>query len=430
MDYPQTLHFLYNALPEFQQAGAGAYKPGLERVGAFLRHLGDPQDNFRTIHIAGTNGKGSTSHLLASALMAAGYRVGLYTSPHLRDFRERIRIDGQTISEQVVVEFVACHRHAMRGLSFFEMTVGMAFECFRAAGVDVAVVETGLGGRLDATNVVTPILSVITNIGLDHTALLGDTIPQIATEKAGIIKPGTPVVVGERGPESDPVFEARAAKQGAPLLFAEDFYRCTGSEAWADRQTLHIARWADGENFSMDLDLMGDYQRKNIVTALTAVDVLNERTSLRIPPDATARGFASAECTTGLPGRWQKLGERPLVIADTGHNEHALRELMTQIARHPYSKLYMVIGFSADKDVAAMLRLLPRGAYYIFTQSLSQRALPAVELARMAAAEGLAGEVAVTVPGALARARALAAPEEMIFVGGSTFVVADMDGNA
>ena len=424
--YRKTLEFLYNALPEFQQVGADAYKPGLERVSAFLRRLDEPQRSFRAVHIAGTNGKGSTSHILAAVLMAAGYRVGLYTSPHLRDFRERIRIDGATISEQEVVEFVERHRDAMEGLSFFEMTVGMAFERFRAAGVDVAVVETGLGGRLDATNVITPVLSVITNIGLDHTALLGDTIPQIAAEKAGIIKAGVPVVVGERSTESDAVFEARASELDAPLIFAQDVWRCSGSQPLAETQMLQMERVADGSGSSIELDLLGEYQRKNIVTCLAAIDTLNKHSTLQVPPEAVAQGCIAAARSTGLLGRWQKLGERPLIIADTGHNEHGIREVAAQIVRQHYGKLYMVVGFAADKDVAAMLRLLPRTAYYLFTQPSSRRALPATELARLGQAAGLEGEVAATVPEALARARNLAALEDMIFVGGSNFVVAEI----
>ena len=464
MNYPETLEFLYNALPEFQQVGAEAYKPGLERVRAFLRHLGDPHNAFKSIHIAGTNGKGSVSHIIASVLMAAGYRVGLYTSPHLRDFRERIRIDGQMISEDEVVEFVERHRGAMEGLSFFEMTVGMAFDRFRAAGVDVAVVEVGLGGRLDATNVVTPVLSVITNIGLDHTALLGDTIARIAFEKAGIIKRGVPVVVGEHGDDIDAVFVARAREECAPLVFAQDAYRCVAAREEADFQVLEVERpegaaasaecaggaatgaesgparveakrlagrsaqsvEAEDGRFSVTLDLLGDYQRNNIVTCMAVFAELNERTPLKVDYRAIERGCAVAAQSTGLVGRWQKLGERPLVIADTGHNEHGLREVVAQIARQSYRKLYMVVGFAADKDIDAILSLLPRGAWYVFTQASSRRALPAEQLAQRARAVGLEGEVAPTVAEALARARAIAAAEDMIFVGGSNFVVAEV----
>jgi dihydrofolate synthase/folylpolyglutamate synthase len=425
MNYRRTLDFLYGSLPEFQQSGAVAYKPGLDRVKAFCACLGNPERTFATVHVAGTNGKGSTSHILASVLQAAGYRVGLYTSPHLKDFRERIRVDGQVIGEEEVVAFVARHGEEMKRLrlSFFEMTVGMAFDCFSRAGVEAAVVEAGLGGRLDATNVITPLLSIITNIGLDHTALLGDTLPLIAAEKAGIIKSGVPAVVGESSEECDGVFLRRARESGSEIIFADRAWRCAGGTTGTDCQMLEVI--CGEEKFNITLDLQGDYQRKNIVTCMAAIDALGR--SLRIDRKAILAGCASAACSTGLTGRWQRLGVEPLVICDTGHNAHGLREVAAQIVRQKYERLYMVIGFVADKDLSLIVPLLPREAHYFFTQPSSRRALPAVRLAELCRAAGLQGEASPSVPEAFAAARAAASPRDMIFIGGSTFVVADLE---
>ncbi|MDR0509857.1 MAG: bifunctional folylpolyglutamate synthase/dihydrofolate synthase [Rikenellaceae bacterium] len=439
MTYGQTLEYLYGSLPEFQHVGAQAYKPGLERVAAFCERLGRPERSFASIHVAGTNGKGSTSHILASVLQAAGYRVGLYTSPHLVDFRERIRVDGQPVSEEEVVGFVGRWRGAMEGLSFFEMTVGMAFDHFRRSGVDVAVVETGLGGRLDATNIITPILSVITNIGLDHTALLGDTLPMIAAEKAGIIKPGVTAVVGESSPEYDGVFVRRARECGSELLFADALWQCVAAEPSAEGQVMELVRCGErhgglpsgGENssfhdefspFRVALDLTGGYQRKNMVACMAALDAM----PLRIGRGAILAGCASAARSTGFSGRWQKLCDHPLTICDTGHNAHGLKEVTAQIARQGYERLYMVVGFVADKNLSEIVPLLPREAHYIFTQPSTPRALPASELAGLCRAAGLHGEASASVAGAYSAARSLASPSDMIFIGGSTFVVADL----
>ena len=436
MDYRQTLDFLYNSLPEFQRVGASAYKPGLDNTIAFNAYLEHPDRSFRAIHVAGTNGKGSVSHIIASVLQKAGYRTGLYTSPHLADFRERIRVDGAMMSEDEVVDFVAQHHGEMTrlGLSFFEMTVGMAFDHFRRRGVDIAVVETGLGGRLDSTNIITPLLSVITNIGFDHTGMLGDTIAKIAYEKAGIIKPSVPVVVGESSPESDRVFEVRARESGSPVIHADREWRALSAVQGDRTQMLELERTGDGfagssgpdENSGMlkvELDLMGDYQRKNIITCMAAFDALAD---LDITREAIREGCAVAARSTGLTGRWQRLGEEPLIVCDTGHNEHGIRAVVAQIARQKYDRLYMVVGFVADKELSKILPLLPRDAYYFFTQPSNQRALPAREFAEAARKAGLEGEVVDSVSEALAAARKVAAPRDMIFVGGSTFVVADL----
>lgn len=316
MDYRQTLDFLYRSLPVFQDVGGSAYKAGLDRIVALEEASGVPHRRFRSVHVAGTNGKGSVSHLIASALSAAGYRTGLFTSPHLKDFRERMRVDGETISEREVVEYVERNRETIGRVqpSFFEITTAMAFDHFARREVDVAVVEVGMGGRLDSTNVIRPLLSVITNIGYDHTQFLGDTLGRIAGEKAGIIKEDTPVVVGESQVETKLVFIERAKALRAPILFADQTYRVTDQRFLPDSQRLGIESLLDGNRFEVECDLQGIYQRLNVPTALTALDVLNGSGGLRIAPQDVRRGFASAARATGLRGRWERLGERPFVI--------------------------------------------------------------------------------------------------------------------
>ena len=387
MNYTQTLEFLFSSLPVFEAKGATAYKPGLERITAFCRHIGNPQRNFFTIHVAGTNGKGSVSHIIASVLQQAGYRTGLFTSPHLQDFRERIRVDGEMIPKQKVVNFVDKHHGKMveLELSFFEMTAALAFDYFAQSDVEVAVIETGLGGRLDATNIIVPLVSVITNVGLDHTALLGDTLPKIAAEKAGIIKKSIPVVIGE----SDPRYTR------------------------------------DNRNFQVDLDLGGNYQRRNMVTAAATVDFLHEETPLTISRRAFLEGARDTAANTSLMGRWQKLGEQPLTVCDTGHNPHGIAYVARQLKATPHKQLYCVIGFVRDKDLAHILPLLPHDAHYIFTQAKTERAFSAAELTAKAAIYGLHGETVAEVPAAVARAKELAGADDMIFIGGSTYVVAE-----
>lgn len=426
MTYKETLDTLYNMMPDFQNVGADAYKPGLDRVTEFNLFLGYPDLAFRSVHIAGTNGKGSVSHMTASVLQAAGYRTGLYTSPHLVDFRERIRIDGEMIPEEEVVAFAEKHMNTMQaiGLSFFEATMCMAFDWFARSGVDVAVVEAGLGGRLDSTNILNPIAAVITNIGLDHQSFLGDTIAAIASEKAGIIKSGIPVVIGERDAQSVLVFEARALEVGAPLTFAEDRFRCTGSQKRARSQVFTIESLLDGTRFPIETDLLGDYQCRNVVTVLTVIDVLRE--SFTISPSAVEQGIATAAISTGLRGRWEILGHDPLVVCDTGHNAHGVRLVVDQIRGERYRKLFMVIGMVNDKDFAAILPLFPTDAYYIFTAPSVGRSLPAAELEAKGAQYGLRGESVAKVSDAVARAKQLAGPEDMIFIGGSNFTVAEI----
>lgn len=428
MTYAQTLDYLYSSLRSFQESGSDAYKPGLERIESFMTYLGRPHRHYATIHVAGTNGKGSTSHIIASVLQAAGFRTGLFTSPHLHDFRERIRIEGVQISEREVVEFVDQHRAAMEriGLSFFEMTAAMAFDHFSREGVEVAVIETGLGGRLDATNIITPIASVITNIGLDHTDLLGSTLTEIAAEKAGIIKPEVPVIIGEHDGSTDAIFERVAHDKNAELYFAEELFELISAESGECGSCFTVRRAGDERQYLLDLDLGGDYQRRNIITALGALEVLHRHTQISISTRALIEGCRTAAASTGLQGRWQKLGERPLVLCDTGHNAHGLRYVCEQLKTLNCNRLYIVLGVVREKDLESVLPLLPDRAHYIFTQASIARALPADELAQRAAEFGLQGEVVRSVPEAVARARELATEDDAIFIGGSTFTVAEV----
>lgn len=428
MNYTQTLDFLFNSLSVFEQKGASAYKPGLERITEFCRQLGNPQRNFFTIHIAGTNGKGSVSHLLASILQQAGYRTGLFTSPHLRDFRERIRVDGEMIPKQKVVNFVDKHRAKMVDLelSFFEMTAALAFDYFAQSDVEIAVIETGLGGRLDATNIILPVVSVITNIGLEHTALLGDTPQKIATEKAGIIKKSIPVVIGEADDRYNGAIEQVAAAMRSRVIYAEQEFSCCEQSLGSESQHIHLCRTRDNYCYEVYLDLCGAYQRHNLITVAAVADYLHESTPLTISRRAFVEGVHSAAKDTSLQGRWQRLDERPLVICDTGHNAHGIKYVAEQIAATPHNRLFCVMGFARDKDLAHILPLLPKEAHYLFTQAKTDRALAAEELRSKAAIYGLQGEAVQDVQGALARARELAAPDDMIFVGGSTYVVAEV----
>lgn len=428
MTYTETLDFLYHSLPVFQHIGGSAYKPGFDNIVALEQELGEPHRRFRSVHVAGTNGKGSVSHMLAAVLQAAGYRTGLFTSPHLKDFRERIKVNGQMISEEEVVNFVEQHREAIDRIqpSFFEITTAIAFDYFAREQVDVAVIEVGMGGRLDSTNVIRPLASVITNISWDHAQFLGDTLEKIAGEKAGIIKEMTPVVIGESQIESQLTFITRAKECSAPILFADQLYRVVDRQyVGVNQQQFTIESRLDGETFALTVDLLGDYQRKNILTVLTTLDVLNGSGGLTLPREAVVEGLASAAATTGLSGRWQVVNKAPLTVCDTGHNEGGLREIVAQIARQHYRKLYMVLGFVADKDLDKVLPLLPKEAHYLFTRAGIERALDEKLLAERADAYGLLGETLPNVTVAVKRARELASPEDMIYIGGSTFIVAE-----
>lgn len=423
MTYSETIEYLYNTAPMFQSVGGGAYKEGLENTHALNDLLDHPHRAFRTIHVGGTNGKGSVSQMLYAVLKEVGYKVGLYTSPHLKDFRERMQVDGQMIPEQEVIDFVTKMRPHIEELkpSFFEITTVMAFDFFRRREVDIAVIEVGMGGRLDCTNVIDPLVSVITNISLDHTQYLGDTLPKIAGEKAGIIKNGVPVVVGEYQPETAPTFIAKARDTESPIIFADQRYRCTGH----DGRMFEIESLLDGYRFTLQSGMEGDYQQKNLCTALATLDTLTGLLPKPLTTMEVRRGLAAAR----VPGRWQNIAAETdpcPIICDTGHNEAGLTFVTEQLKRQSYKKLYFVLGVVADKDLDHILPLLPRDAHYIFTQASLPRALKADELAEKARAAGLEGEVVPTVPEALAKARALAGAGDLIFVGGSTFTVAEV----
>lgn len=425
MTYEDTLHYLYTSIPVFQHSGASAYKPGLGTSIALDDALGNPHRSYKTIHVAGTNGKGSVSHLLAAVLRQAGYKVGLYTSPHLVDFRERIRVNGKMISKEYVTEFVERYRTFFEPLhpSFFELTSTLAFDYFRAEKVDFAVIETGLGGRLDSTNIITPILSIITNISLDHTQFLGDTVEKIATEKAGIIKENVPALIGEVYNKSVAnVFRNAALQAGTSLSFAQDMdvlgaYNRTASGKWI----FHSPFYGEIEG-----ELGGMVQNKNARTVLSALRLLDSL-GIKIPSRAVREGFGQVVELTGLMGRWQVLQKTPLVVCDTGHNvggwEYLKLHLAEEQTLHPH--LYMIVGMVNDKDINGVLELMPKKAFYFFTQASIERALPADEFALLASRHGLTGEVCKGVPEAVRKALGRATPEDMIFIGGSTFIVAD-----
>ena len=430
MTYSETIDFLFNQVTSFQQVGADAYKPGLERIEEFCRLLGNPHHNYHTIHIAGTNGKGSTSHIIASVLQHSGYRVGLFTSPHLKDFRERVRVDGEMISEQEVVDFVEKYFADIQrlGLSFFEITAAMAFSHFAESDVEVAVIETGLGGRLDATNIITPLASVITNIGLDHTDLLGDTLEAVAGEKAGIIKAGVPVIVGEHGEQTDGVFERVAGEKGAVLKYAQDEVSLLEQLDEAQMQRFKLLRVRDGAEYTLMLDLQGEYQSNNIRTACAALDVLHCSTPFTIPRRALVEGLCSVTATTGLKGRWQVLSCEPLVVCDTGHNAHGVKYVARQLESlvEQYDKVYCIVGFAKDKALDEVLPLLPKSMNYIFTAASTPRAMKAETLKEKAGEFGLQGVAVDSVAGAIAYAKSIATAKDAIFIGGSNFVVGEI----
>ncbi|UOQ51630.1 bifunctional folylpolyglutamate synthase/dihydrofolate synthase [Hymenobacter cellulosivorans] len=431
MNYAETLAYLYDQLPMFQRVGAAGFKAGLGNTLALAETMGHPERQFRAVHVAGTNGKGSSSNLLAATLQAAGYKVGLYTSPHLREFTERIKLNGQDLDPDYLVQWVGKWRPLFAQVqpSFFEMCVALAYSYFAEQQVDIAVVEVGLGGRLDSTNIITPLVSLITNISYDHQNLLGDTLPLIAGEKAGIIKPQVPVVVSQTQPEVQAVFEQKAREVQAPLQFADQLYHTALAEPPApdaETQLLTVTNQRTAETQTLELGLVGDYQRLNVPGVLAVLDELR-RQGVSITETAVREGLRDVRRLTGFRGRWTILGRRPLLICDTGHNEAGIRFITAQLARLPYQQLHFVLGTVNDKDVTKMLALLPTTATYYFCQANIPRALPATELAERAAALGLQGRVYGTVPVAVAAARAAAGPADVVFIGGSTFVVAEIE---
>jgi dihydrofolate synthase/folylpolyglutamate synthase len=425
--YAETLQYLYHNLPMFQRIGAAALKNDLSNTLKLCEALGNPQKKFKSIHVAGTNGKGSTSHMLASVFQSAGYKTGLYTSPHLKEFTERIRVNGAEIDKLFVVDFVERVKPLIAQIepSFFEITVVMAFDYFVSCGIDIAIVEVGLGGRLDSTNVILPELSVITNIGWDHKDILGDTLEKIAAEKAGIIKANTPVVISERQPGIDKVFLDRAKKQKATLFFASEEYhveqRVTNGQV-----ALEVLRNREIILDEITLPLQGFYQRRNIAGVLKAVNLMRGM-GWTITGQQLRHGLEQIVQQTGLKGRWQILSHQPLTVCDTGHNVDGMQEVVRQIEAQTYRKLFMVIGMVKDKDIRDVLALLPKAANYYFCQAKIPRAMDAESLSGMALAAGLSGKVVADVNEAIAEARKQATKEDMIFIGGSTFVVAEIN---
>lgn len=426
MNYNETIDYLYSKLPMFTRVGAIAFKKDLHNTIALCENLGNPQNKFKTIHVAGTNGKGSTSHMLAAVFQQAGYKTGLYTSPHLKDFRERIRINGEMIAEHFVTEFVNEQRNILEELSpsFFEATVAMAFSYFAEEQVDIAIIEVGLGGRLDSTNIITPELSVITNISLDHTNILGNTLTEIATEKAGIIKPNVPVVIGELQQEIAPVFIKKASETSSDIFFADQELHTAHTSRANDCIITAVYKGQAPVYENLSLDLNGIYQLKNVLTVLQAIQVLN-RKGYQIMEEHVYHALKNVKTLTGLQGRWQKLAEKPLIICDTGHNIAGITEVMQNIRETAYTQLHMVIGMVKDKDISGVLSLLPVDAVYYFCEPQLERALPASDLAKEAKEHNLNGQVYATVAMAVQAAKNKADTKDLIFIGGSTFVVAE-----
>lgn len=423
MTYEETLHYLYTSTPLFQNVGKDAYKEGLENTYELDKHFGHPHKQFKTIHIAGTNGKGSCSHTLAAILQSAGYKTGLYTSPHLVDFRERIRVNGTPIPKDYVTSFVEENRSFFEPLhpSFFELTTAMAFKYFAEQHVDVAIIEVGLGGRLDCTNIITPDMCIITNISFDHTQFLGNTLEKIAKEKAGIIKPGIPVVIGETSTETRTVFKNKAAETYTPITFAEDESLVEDWKTSTDGYRIYQTKdYADLKG-----ELGGLYQIKNTNTILTAVRQLKQ-IGYTITEQDIRNGFANVCKLTGLMGRWQTIETSPKVICDTGHNVGGISYIVEQLKHETYKHLHIVIGMVNDKDISGVLSLLPKNAYYYFTQASVKRALPAEKMAQKAYAANLRGSYYDNVQTALETAKDRADKDDLIFIGGSSFIVADL----
>ena len=405
MNYQETLDWMFSQLPMYQTQGASAYKKDLTNTILLANHLGNPEKDLKCIHVAGTNGKGSTSHMLASVLQEAGYKVGLYTSPHLKDYRERIKINGKEISKQFVCDFIDANKEFLEqnSLSFFEMSVGLAFQYFKESKTDINIIEVGMGGRLDSTNIITPLVSVITNIGLDHTQFLGNTLKAIAFEKAGIIKRNVPVVIGEYTSETKPVFQSKADEMQSDIYFASELI----SEDYLS-------------------DLIGDYQEHNKKTVLQTLKVLQETTSFQISEKNVKQGLQKVVKNTGLQGRWQQLGANPKIICDTAHNEHGLKIAINQLKKEKFAELHIVLGMVNDKKPKDILPIFPKNAKYYFCKPIISRGLDALVLQKEASEFGLEGKIYNSVSEAYAKAMDNASSDDFIYVGGSTFVVAEI----
>jgi dihydrofolate synthase / folylpolyglutamate synthase len=405
MNYQETVNWMFNQLPMYQNIGKSAYKEDLTNTILLANYLGNPERNLKCIHVGGTNGKGSTSHMLASILQESGYNVGLYTSPHLKDYRERIKINGKEISEDFVADFISKHKKFFEEneLSFFEMTVGLAFDYFEKSTIDIAIIEVGMGGRLDSTNIITPLISVITNIGLDHTQFLGNTLSLIAKEKAGIIKPNIPVVIGEYIDETKPVFIAKANEYNSEIYFASDLVK----EIYPS-------------------ELLGDYQISNIKTVMQTIRVLQSQNEFKISKENSINGLLNVIKNTGLQGRWQKIQEKPLVICDTAHNKHGLEIVLKQIQKQKFEQLHFVFGVVNDKDLDSILDYFPKNATYYFCKPNIPRGLDSKILQQKCFTFELFGEIYDSVTEAYENALAKSNPNDMIYIGGSTFVVAEI----
>jgi dihydrofolate synthase/folylpolyglutamate synthase len=405
MNYQETLDWMFSQLPMYQTQGASAYKKDLTNTVLLANHLGNPEKDLKCIHVAGTNGKGSTSHMLASVLQEAGFKVGLYTSPHLKDYRERIKINGKEISKQFVCDFIEENKGFLEqnSLSFFEMSVGLAFQYFKESKTDINIIEVGMGGRLDSTNIITPLVSVITNIGLDHTQFLGNTLEAIAFEKAGIIKSNVPVVIGEYTSETKPVFQSKADEMQSDIYFASELI----SEVYSS-------------------DLIGDYQEHNKKTVLQTLKVLQETTSFQISEENVKQGLQKVVINTGLQGRWQQLGANPKIICDTAHNEHGLKIVINQLKKEKFAQLHIVLGMVNDKNLNDVLPIFPKKAKYYFCKPIGSRGLETLVLQKEASEFGLEGKIYNSVSEAYVEAKHNAASDDFIYVGGSTFVVAEI----
>lgn len=428
MTYSQTIDYLFTKLPMFSRIGSAAFKKDLTNIKLLCDHLGNPEKQFKSIHIGGTNGKGSTSHMLAAVLQTSGYKTGLYTSPHLYDFRERIKINGTVVSEEFVVSFVEQTQQLVDDIqpSFFEITVAMAFCYFAQQQVDIAVIEVGLGGRLDSTNIITPVASVITNIGWDHMNMLGDTLEQIATEKAGIIKSSIPVIIGEKTEETSSVFEQIAGERKAPLYFAQEYFTINSFELKLAQLDVTVSDVVKRQDKRFITDLPGIYQTKNICTVLQTIEVLKEN-GFSITADAIRDGLQSVLQLTGLHGRWEVIKERPTVVLEVAHNEDGLRQMMAHIKALSFNKLHVIYGMVKDKEANKVLPLLPQKARYYFTQAHIPRALPAQELKEVAVTYSLHGDAYDHVNNALTAALQEANENDLIVVCGSIFLVAEVD---
>lgn len=426
MTYPQTLEYLFSKLPMYQRIGAAAYKADLNNTIAICAALGNPEKKLKCIHVAGTNGKGSSSHMLAAVLQKSGYKTGLYTSPHLVDFRERIKINGKPIPKTEVTQFVESYKDVFEKIepSFFEWTVGLAFDYFVKQEVDVAVIEVGLGGRLDSTNVIKPIVSLITNISFDHMNLLGDTLPKIGEEKAGIIKTKTPIVISQTQLEVISVFNNKAKELKAPIVFADKQYKVNNTSIKDNLLEVELTNRVTNQVEQYKLDLTGSYQVKNLIGVLSTISILREKGFMIEEADVKS-ALEKTSQITGLLGRWQTLSTKPLIIADTGHNEDGILQVLENIKKTEHKQLHFVLGVVNDKDISKILKLLPKEAVYYFCKASIPRALDENELFSQAKKAGLSGKVFSTVPEAIKAAKKQAKSGDLVFIGGSTFTVAD-----